>query len=348
MSDGNNEPVEGGDDTNLDDFADLFYEAVNEPEVDESDVVEDDKDEDEDVEADADDEADEADESEEDDDELEDESESESDEPEEDEQSDEPEEDDKPHKNRKSAKERISELARERREERLAKEQAQAELAQLKARLDQLDKNPAPKEDAPASVDIFPDPDETGENGELVYPLGKLDPAYHAEVARRTIRAEIEAAEAQRRQQAEEAEAMAAQRALVAEWNVKLSAAEKDIPDLRSKIVDLEDTFTGLEPAQGIFLSETIMTMDRGVEVLNYLADNIGEAEEIVAMTPRKAVIALGRIEGRLPSKTKEGSKPKVSKAPKPPVATRGVGVAKRTPADTDNLEAFEREFYRK
>jgi chemotaxis protein histidine kinase CheA len=276
------------------------------------------------------------------------------------EEEEEEQEEPEPHKkNRKTAKERISELTAKVRETEAA---AAARVAELEARLAKLEKTEEPNKETVSETVTegpkleLPDPDERDDKGELVYPLGTFDPKYNAEVVRRTLKYEREVAAIEAEEKAaEEAEAarvkeaQKAQEELLTSWSVKLAETEKTVPDLRQKIAVLEDNFSNLEPTHGIFLSEAIMNLPRGPEVLCYLADNIGEAEAIVAMGPLAAAIALGEIHGRLPSKAKseDSNKKKVSTAPTPPVTTRGNGAAvARVAPDTDNLDDFEREFF--
>jgi hypothetical protein len=51
----------------------------------------------------------------------------------------------------------------------------------------------------------------------------------------------------------------------------------------REKAVELEDTFRDLDPSYGKYLATTIMSLDYGPHVLDYLADNPDEARNIVA-----------------------------------------------------------------
>lgn len=247
--------------------------------------------------------------------------------------------------NRKTAKERISELSAERRADK-------AEIAALKAQLANKD-TPTPKvEEKKTSQELAdgrPDPEAKDENGDLKYPLGKFDPEFAADNVRWTMKVEREQAAAAARAEAEENAKQAEARELVERWEDKLVATEEDVPDLRQKIAVLEDSFIDVDPMFGNYLVETIMTLDRGPEVLLYLADNISEAEAIVASSPRAATIALGQIHGRLPSKIAEPrNEKKVSKAPNPPALVRGNGAASRVSADTDNLEDFEKLFFKK
>jgi hypothetical protein len=258
----------------------------------------------------------------------------------------------KPAKNRKTAKERIKELASERREEREQRLIAEARAADLEARLAKLEKNDEPKPEskpAPKTAYEGPDPDAVDADGELVYPLGKFDPQFNADLVRYTLKVEREAEAKQREEQAAIREEEEVRNALVSDWNGKLDTTSETLPDLREKIAELEETFVDLEPSYGMFLAETIMKLDRGPEVLYYLANNLSEAEAIVAKSPVAATIALGRIEGQLASVPKaDSNKTKVPSAKTPPPTTRGNGATKQVNADTDDLEAFEREFYGK
>lgn len=263
------------------------------------------------------------------------------------EEAEEPEPEPEPKKNRKSAKERISELTAKVREAEQARTALEARLAKLETPEPKQEPTPAPK--AADKDEGRPDPDAKDENGELVYPLGKFDPEFAADTVRWTFKVEREREAAAAAARAEEEAKNAEQTALVNAWNEKLAATEENVPELREKIAVLEGNFAGLEPTHGQFLVETIMSLDRGPEVLLYLADNLSEADAIVAASPVAATIALGRIEGRLSSSISEGdnsNKKKVSTAPKPPVAVRGTSAGKPVKPDTDDLEDFERVYY--
>lgn len=272
---------------------------------------------------------------------------------EEEEQDDDPEPEPERKSNRKSAKERISELTAKVRDATAKAEAEAARVAALEARLAKLEQPKEEQEVKPVETAQdgleLPDPDEKDDKGELVYPLGQFDPKYNAEVVRRTLKYEREQAAAEAKVKADEEAKTAELTNLQTAWTGKLEATKEEIPDLLDKIAALEENFSGLEPTHGQFIAETIMTLSRGPEVLYYLADNISEAEAIVAMGPRAATIALGEIHGRLPSKAQsEASNKKVTTAPTPPVTTRGNSSTKNTVApDTDSLEDFEREYFK-
>lgn len=265
---------------------------------------------------------------------------------EEDEESDPEPEPEPERKPRKSAKDRINELVAERRAADERAERLETRLAELEAKA----KEPVKEETPNAAVkgDDGPDPDATNDAGELIYPLGEFDPKYIADLTRFTIRQETEAAKEAERKEVEAKEAKEAETKLLDSWETKLEDTAVELPDLRDKLATLEETFLDLEPDYGTYLAEAIMSMDRGPEVLYYLATNVSEAKKIVASGPIASIIALGRLEGRLPTKDTEDSKrnKKVSTAPEPPVATRGKGVSRTAAPDTDNLDAFEKAFF--
>lgn len=251
-------------------------------------------------------------------------------------------------KNRKSAKERIKELANERREEREARIVAEARLADLEARLAKLsgnqdeDRKPSPSGDTPAKG--APDPDAVGEDGKPLYPLGEFDPRYVTDLMNHLYsQKEAEAAQKAEMQKEKEAEAR-----LVNAWNEKLTETEKEITDLRPKLAELETTFSDLNPDYGIYLAQTVMQMDRGPEVLYYLASNPDEARTIVASGPVAATISLGRLEGLLAKEAKKSdSTPRRTKAKAPPATPRGNGARNVVRGDTDDLDAFEAQFFK-
>ena len=89
------------------------------------------------------------------------------------------------------------------------------------------------------------------------------------------------------------------------------------------------------------------MSMDHGPDVLYYLAENVDEAKEIFESGPQKATIALGRIESRY-IQSESTKRPRVSKAPSPPPTNKGsAGGSKTVRPDTDDLDSFEKTFFK-
>ena len=138
---------------------------------------------------------------------------------------------------------------------------------------------------------------------------------------------------------------------LQAEWNDKLVPARERYPDFQEKGQNLVSAFEGIDPNYGEYLTTTLMNMEFGPDVLYYLANNMDEAHKIVQSGVAKATVALGRLEAKFAfaNEEKQKARPKVSQAPTPPPANRGSAVAKPSiEADTDNLDDFEREFFKK
>jgi len=215
---------------------------------------------------------------------------------------------------RKSPKKRIDTLLAEKRE--------------LTARIRELEEAQAPTQKAPtantvAPVDDGPDREGLNDDGSPVYPLGDLDRAYLRDV----IRYESEARERVVAEQAQTARVREEQAQVAAVWTEKLEEAEADIPDLRANIAELEENFLDLDPAYGQHLALTIMGLDNGPQVLNYLAQNLDEADTILEMGPSRATVALGRLDARFDSANAPVPAKRTTKAsPPPPSRTRGTG----------------------
>jgi hypothetical protein len=256
----------------------------------------------------------------------------------------------KPKKN--SYQERVRQLNAKFREQERRAEQAEREAEELRRKL-----NPEPVkekiEEKSALDKTNIDHEALNSDGTRKYPLGQYDPQYLKDV----VDAALESKEKQLEQKTEEQkrnEAVeAAKQELQSNWLGKVEAVEQEIPDLREKVDSLGEVFEGIEPTYGEYLGNVIMQMDAGPEVLYHLANNIEEAEEIVAAGASKATGMLYRLEASLmlnKSKTQEqGTQGKVSNAPKPPPTNKGSGVVKASvPVDTDNLDAFSKEFFGK
>lgn len=255
-----------------------------------------------------------------------------------------------PKQKKNRAQERIEKLLER---ERLANERAnalEARLAALEAQKETEQKEaPSLREQLPAEA---PSPDAKDENGEPLYELGEFDPKFIRDLTKFTIEQETAAAKARAEQEAQEAQVKAAQEELKTKWIDNVAKAEAELPDLREKLADMGRTFEGIDPNYGEYLASTIMSSDVGPEIMYYLSQNIDEAQKIVASGPVAATLALGRLEATL-MKSSSGQEAKrntkqVSKAPEPPEdieRARGRGGRFVVAPDTDDLDAFEREF---
>lgn len=242
--------------------------------------------------------------------------------------------------------ERIDKLTGEARE-------AQRERDELRARLEKLEKgSPEPVPAAKKEPGTAPSPTDKNDDGTDKYPLGDFDANYIRDLTKHTLqqeRAAIEKAETEKRQLAErESQATA----LASNWNEKLEPAKERYPDFQEKGEQLIDSFEGIPPAYGEYLTGTLMAMDYGPDVLYYLANNVDEAKKIIAMGAQKATIALGRIEAKfaLAEAEKQTARLKVSNAPEPPQhQNKGSAVSRvEVPDDTDDLDAFEKKLFKK
>lgn len=268
-----------------------------------------------------------------------------------DDSTDEPEVDEQPKPKKNRFQERIDELTNARRESERREEALRIEFEALKARLEQND-TPKPKTDNVVSKAVAPTPDDKNEDGTDKYPLGEFDPRFVADQVRHELKMEAEAAAQKEQAQAEHQKEEQARAQLQAEWETKLTPARERYPDFQEKGQELIDSFSGLNEAYSEYLTTTIMSMDYGADVLYYLANNPTEAHAIVNSGAAKATVALGRLEAKfaLADEDKQTARPKVSKAPAPPpVMNKGSSVSlPSVPGDTEDLNAFEAEFFKK
>lgn len=245
--------------------------------------------------------------------------------------------------------ERIDELNGRYREEQRQREALEARLAALEGTPKQ-DTNRAPAQTV-INEDTAPKADDKNEDGTEKYPLGEFDPGFIKDLTKHTLAVEKAAMDAQAEQERQQAQANEVQQELDTQWQEKLVDARERYPDFNEKGQSLVDSFGGLDEAYGEYLTTTIMSMDHGTDVLYHLANNPDEAKAIVALGARKATLALGALETKFADveAQKQLARPKVSNAPAPPPRAKGSAPAKvRVEPDTDDLDAFEREFFNK
>lgn len=275
---------------------------------------------------------------------------SENDEPEgEDEEDEEPAP--KAKKKRASVQERINELTADKHEERRMRLAAEAELARLRELANENKVQDKPKDVREMLPAGAPSPDAKDADGNPIYDLGEFDPQYIADLTRFTIQQETKAAREAEAQERQAAALREAQQQLADAWVERLDTYEAEVPEIREDIKELTDTFQSIEPMYGEYLATTIMSSEVGPQIMHYLSQNIGEAQKIVASGPAAATLALGRLEAKLTAATQREEKrnKKVTAAKEPPKDhSRGAQGRFSVPPDTDDLDAFEREFYKK
>jgi hypothetical protein len=253
-----------------------------------------------------------------------------------------------PKRGKKSFKERIDELTAEKYEARREADALRRELQAMKVP----QKEEVQKEDVTKYIPTNgPQPDALDDSGNPVYPLGEFDPKFIADLTKFTINQEWDAVRQRQAAEERQKEVELAQTAIQQHWQENLADAEKDLPDIREKITEMVDVFHGIDASYGEYLAGTIMSCDHGPEIMYYLSQNIGEAQNIVASGPAAATLAIGRLEAQLDkSSTQEAPKSnkKVSDAPKPPEKrSRGTNGQQSVRPDTRDLAAFRREFYK-
>lgn len=230
------------------------------------------------------------------------------------------------------AQERITELANKNRE--------------LQQELEALKKAAPEKEEVVKTEVVRPTPDDKDADGNEKYPLGEFDPQFILDLADYAVETKTQAKEVEAAIKAKEQEALAAREELDVKWQTQVETVTEKYEDYHEKTAELEGAFRDLDPAYGEYLATTIMGMDAGVDVLYYLSENIDEAVRITKLGPVGATIALGKIEARF-DKTEETKKaPRLSKAPDPAPTNKGTATTSALRPDTDDLDAFEKQFY--
>lgn len=251
--------------------------------------------------------------------------------------------------------ERINEVTAARR---AAEREAEAE-RQLRLKLEQelqeyrknKDPEPDPVQQEATQTDGAPKPTDKNSDGTDKYPLGEFDPKFIRDTVEYML---DEKQEAQKREQAEyqrQQELLRQREAVQEAWEEKLVDARERYPDYQERGQELIDSFAGIDEQYGQYLTDTIMEMDAGPDVFYYLATNPQEAKKIVDAGPRKATIALAKLEAQFvsaPSETK-AVRTKTTKAPPPPPQLKGSSVARAsTPINTDDLDAFTKALFNK
>ena len=246
---------------------------------------------------------------------------------------------------KKTVQDRIDELVRQREE---VRREAAAEIAKIRQEFEDLKKGATP---SVQTERVEPAPTDLDDQGEPVYPLGEFDPQYIRDLTRYTLTVEGERLQAQNAQVQAASAAQQEAQALQVNWNGRVEAATTEYPDFVEKCQELLNGFNELPTEYAGYLSNVLMNMDKGTDVLYYLSNHPDEAREIVNSGAQKATLALGRIEARfMNGEDTAAQRPKVSKAPPPaPVRARGTNGAFISVApDTDDLDLFQEEFFKK
>lgn len=241
--------------------------------------------------------------------------------------------------------ERINELT-------AARRQAERERDEALRKLNEKPTDPKPNTKAQETTvnDEGPKATDKNEDGTDKYPLGEFDPKFVKDTVQHMVNEQAREAEAKREEQAKLTEEEKYRETLQNSWNERLEVAQDRYPDYQEKGEQMLSVFEGIDPTYGQYLTDTLMEMDAGPDVFYYLANNLDEAEQIVNAGPRKATIALAKLEVQLAgTPTPKTPAVKATKAPPPPPQNKGSAVAAGSiPLDTDDLDAFSKVLFKK
>lgn len=267
-----------------------------------------------------------------------------------DEVEDEPEQEPAP-KPKSRFQERIDELTGKAREAERREQELARRLEEAIQRLEAQNKPEATPAVETQAAYTGPDPADKNDDGTDKYPLGEFDATYIRDFMKYSFQQEDEARNIREEERRQQAAVEQERNALAEGWREKLGPAQERYPDFQEKGQNLVQAFDGIDQKYGEYLTGTLMSLEYGPDVLYYLANNMDEANKIVAMGPTKAAIAMGRIEAKfaMADAEKQVARPRVSKAPTPPPTNKGSAAAiVEIPDDTDDLDAFTAKMFKK
>jgi hypothetical protein len=261
-------------------------------------------------------------------------------------------EDDQPKKGNRF-QERINELTAARREAEREAAEVRRKLDEVLKRLDESTK-PAEPETKPVQQEATntgaPQPTDKNADGTHKYPLGEFDPKFLRDTVEHMLNTKQDEQKREQQEYEQQQELLRQRQAVEEVWEEKLIDARERYPDYQEKGQELIDSFAGIDEQYGQYLTDTIMEMDAGPDVFYYLANNPEEAKQIVNAGPRKATIALAKLEAQFVSATPETKavRTKTTKAPPPPPQLKGSSVARAsTDVNTDDLDAFTKALFK-
>jgi DNA repair exonuclease SbcCD ATPase subunit len=227
-----------------------------------------------------------------------------------------------------------------------AAKEAERKLAEYEAKQLETAK-PEPAKPQQKVEDNAPKFDDLNADGTDKYPLGNFDPAFTRDLTLHILEEKERAANERAAIEAAQRQEQEARTQLQQEWEQKLEPASEKYEDFLDKVVELEDTFSGLDPAYSDYLTETVKSLEHGPDVLYYFANNLEEAKKFIRMGPLQATLALGEYNAMFKSGAVK-KETKVSKAPPPPQVNKGSKTRTSVAADTDDLDAFTQLLFSK
>ena len=257
--------------------------------------------------------------------------------------------DGKPKKKVNRYQERINEIVAKQRQAERERDEALRKLEEA-TKPSKPDPEKGNRENTDTSTAKGPAPDDKNEDGTDKYPLGEFDPNFVKDTVQHMLDEELKARQEKEAQNQKLTEEQQYRANLQDTWNTKLVDAQERYPDFQEKGEQMLTVFEGIDDAYGQYLTDTLMEMDAGPEVFYYLANNLDEAQNIVNAGPRKATIALAKLEAQLAgTPVNKAPAKKVTKAPTPPPQLKGSAAAKPSVSlDTDDLDAFSKVLFKK
>jgi len=251
--------------------------------------------------------------------------------------------DEKPKRPKKSVSERIRELTRSRGEADRAKDALAQENADLKRRLEALERGEKPP--AKTKSDGDGGKSDEGKPDPTKFKFGEIDPEYIAAVVNYETDKRMKAADEKREKDAAEA-----QRAVrLAELETKRDAmAEAGVAEFGDSYFDIviKGAVENKWPISPV-MAELTFESEVGYKIAHHLATHPKEAREVYGKSPVAQAAYFGRLEAQFLSGKKPAAKsPKTLEPPKvpnpPKHAARGAGGKFTVTADTDDFAAFE------
>lgn len=168
---------------------------------------------------------------------------------------------------------------------------------------------PAPPKAAEDKEPKEPNPDDFQTTAEYL----KAVREYDRETLRKELRAEVQKID-QQREQRTEAEVLAET------WAEKETATQEKHADYDEVTAVAFDTLGSATGNAKAAIAHAIQYSENGPEILYYLGQHPEDVKKLAALHPTQALLALGKLEGRLANDTKGGEEqPPQTRAPKPP-----------------------------
>lgn len=236
----------------------------------------------------------------------------------------------------KAATAKEAEAKRERDAAQKERDDARAEGARYKAELEALrsPKPPVPESRPVAKADDEPNPADTAK-----YPNGEFDRQFIKDQARWEAKQEFQAQETKRQADAHEQRQAALKARADQEWQARLQATKKAIPDFDQRFKPDTPVHEQMIPF--------LRTDPEGPRLLLYLSEHPDDAQRIAALHPIAQIREFGKIAATFDAAFRGSASPVIpSKAPTP-ITPLGGGASANTSGESDD-ESFDAMYARR